>query len=34
MYQCYHSLGINGVMSAIYDKVMAMPEIDEDGEGQ
>ena len=34
MYQCYHSLGINGVMSAIYDKVMAMPEIAEDGEGQ
>ena len=27
MYECYHKLGKNGVMDAIYKKVMDMPEL-------
>ena len=30
MYECYHALGKNGVMTSIYNKVMAMQEVDDE----
>lgn len=30
MYECYHALGKNGVMTAVYNKVMDMKEVEDD----
>ena len=30
MYECYHALGKNGVMTSVYNKVMDMKEVEDD----